>query len=692
MTAFNRWVTMRLSMFRTMGAPGSGKTSVLDLTMGKPPPPPEESERKKVRESTDCIKTREITVAPILAHEEEVWETVTTDRMNEMVGKALKAQFDQHKKTQDVPPTTTSSSRLVEIDQHKKTQDVPPITTSSSPSRHPTRPREEVAQESTQQPLKVITDLVDKLEEIEGSMELMDVHWVFTQDTGGQPCYQSVAPLLLRENSCSVITTKLNEEFGSKPEFAFFIKGKEIPMSSAKIQLTNLQMIETLVKSQASVNPSQAPKYIIVGTFEDQVKEGDETIETKNAVLEKSLRGLEDQCIVNGSSIIFPINAVNPNEKERKDDAKRLREKILESPGATVEKRVKIRWFGLLLHLITEDKDTYTLDECLDAGKSLKMDESEIKKALEFFHGLGIMIYFDTKDLGGVIIVKVKVVFRTLSLLLGISFIDRDTLDREYKLILLGDTQERLQKYGRFNKELLHQKQFLFSDVFTAKYFLDLLEHVTAVIAVGEDEYFLPSALAFATDEEIEQRVKGEPWIICLTKEKKDRDPVDIPPPLPYLSSVFINVLKYFPECNLPSSEDSLQYSNAMCLSYSDGFIHFIQRVDQIEVYFSECEDQPHKCHAIRSVVLKATERTEEKLNIPPGILVKKDAFLCPCEENSNGRHVYVFKTVKKKAWCKKSKKHLELKPSQQSWLDEPQGAYSYNSILDVDTCILLSE
>ena len=463
---------MRLSKLHTMGAPGSGKTSVLDLTMGKPPPPPEKSERKKVRESTDCIKTRDITIAPILAHE-GVWETVTSKRMNEMVGKALKAKIDQHKKTQDVPLTTTSSSRLVEIDQHNKTQDFPPTITSSSPSRHPTRPREEVAQESTQ-PLKVIKELIDKLEEIEGSMELMDVHWVFTQDTGGQPCYQSVAPLLLRENSCSVITTKLNEKLESKPEFAFFIKGKKVSMSSSKIQLTNLQMIETLVKSQASVDPSQAPKYIIVGTFEDkaeEIKECKETIKTKNAVLEKSLCGLEDQRIDNGGSIIFPINAVTPNEEKRKEKAEWLRRKILESPGATVEKRVNIRWFGLLLHLITEDKDTYTLDECLEAGKSLKMDEDRIFQALEFFHGLGIMIHFRTQDLEGVIIVKVKVVFSTLSLLLGISFIDRDTLDREFKLNLSADTQERLQKYGRFKKELLlgNQKQFLFSDVFTAE-------------------------------------------------------------------------------------------------------------------------------------------------------------------------------------------------------------------------------
>ena len=647
MTAFNHWVKMRLSKFRTMGAPGSGKTSVLDLTMGRPP--------ATKRQSTDCIESRDITIAPILAHE-GVWETVTPKRMNEMITKTLKAEIDRRKKTQDVPPTTTSSSRL------------------STP------PSDEAAQETTQEPLKVITDIVDKLEEIEGSRELIDVHWVFTQDTGGQPCYQSVAPLLLRENSCSVITTKLNEKFESKPKFSFFIKGKSIPMSSTKIQLTNLQMIETLVKSQASFNPSQAPKYIIVGTFEDEVCE--ETIETKNAVLKERLQGLEDQRIDNGATIIFPINAVNPNEKERKEKGKWLRRKILKSHGAT--ERVNIRWFGLLLHLITEDKDAYTLDECLEAGKSLKMDKDEIFQALEFFHGLGITIYFGTPDLKGVIIVKVKVVFSTLSLLIGISFIDIKTLDNEFELDLLADTKERLQKYGRFKKELLqeNQEQFEFSDVFTAEYFLDLLKHVTAVIAVG-DEYFLPSALAFATDEEIKQLVKGEPWIIRLTREKKGCEPIKIPPPPAYLSSVFINVLKHFAECNLPSSEDSLQYSNAMCLSYSDGFIHFIQRVHQIEVYFSECEDQQQKCHAIRSAVLKAAEITEEKLNIPRELLKKNDAFWCPCKENSNG-HVYVFKTSKKKAKCEESKTYHELTLSQQSWMDEPQGVYTYNSFFDV--------
>ena len=684
MKALNHKITVHLSKLRIMGAPGSGKTSVLDLTMGKPPPPPEERER--VRKSTDCIEppthmvAREVTTAPILAHKDVVWETVNTDRMKEIVGKALKAKMEQLKKTQDVPPTTTSSSRLAEIDQHKKTQDVPQTTTSSS-EEEAQETTEEEAQETTEERLKVITELIDMMEKLEGSTELMDVHWVFTQDTGGQPCYQSVAPLLLRENSCSVITTKLSEEFGSKPDFQFFIKGKKVSMSSAKIQLTNLQMIETLVKSQASVDPSQAPKYIIVGTFKDEVKEGDETIDTKNKILEDKLSGTEGQRFINGKTIIYPINAVNPIKEEREEDAIWLRGRILDS---SKDEPVTISCFGLLLYLITEDKAAYTLDECLKAGKGLKMGKAKVLEALEFFHGLGIMIHFRTQDLEGVVIIKVEVVFRALSLLLGISFIDRDTLDHEFGLILLADTQERLQKYGRFNKVLLHvhQEQFDFSKVFTTKYFLDLLDRVTAVIPVG-DEYFLPSALAFATDEEIEQRVKeeGEPWIIRLTRRK---EAIDIPPPPAYLPSVFINVLKSSSEYKLPSGDDIQQYLNAMSLSYGSSdsshgvFIHFIQRVDQIEVYFSQCEDQPHKCQAIRSAVLGATESTEKILKIPRGILVKNDAFLCPCEANKNGRHVYVFNTDMKKAWCRESKKRLELKLSQQRWL--PQGVYSYNS------------
>ena len=670
--AFDHWVTMRLSKFRTMGAPGSGKTSVLDLTMGKPP--------ATERESTDCMEpptrmvvsepphAREVTIAPILAHE-MVWEEVTRDRMYEMVTKALKAQINLLE-SQDVSPEALSPRRKAKPD-----ADVRSASNTDDMAHEMIH-----STQKEQKPLKVITAIVDQLEKMEGSMELMDVHWVFTQDTGGQPCYQSVAPLLLRENSCSIITTKLNEKFELEPEFAFFIKGKPIKMSSTKIQLTNLQMIETLVKSQASINPSssKAPKYIIVGTFEDKANK--ETIKTKNATLKKSLEEFEDQRIDNGNFVIFPVNAVNLDKKEREKSAAWLRRKIL-SPGATISERVNIRWFGLLLHLLTEEKDVYALDECLEAGETLKMNEHEIFQALKFFHGLGIIIYFRMKDLEGVVVVKVEVIFGTLSLLLGISFIDRDTLDHEFKLNLQANTQNRLQRYGRFKKELLLQNrsQFKFSDVFTVEYFLDLLEHVTAIIAVDENEYFLPSALAFATNKEIKLRVEGEPWIIRLTREEESSEPVDIPPPLAYLPSLVINVLKSS-SAKLPSSKFlfSQQYSNALSLSYSGGILHFIQRVDQIEVYFSLSEKQlcAHKCQAIRSVVLKATETTEEKLNIPPGVLIKNDAFLCPCKEGSSG-HVYTYNSELKEAQCEKSGRYRKLTPSQQRWLDEAQGVYT---------------
>ena len=113
-----------------------------------------------------------------------------------------------------------------------------------------------------------------------------------------------------------------------------------------------------------------------------------------------------------------------------------------------------------------------------------------------------------------------------------------------------------------------------------------------------------------------------------------------------------------------------------MSLSYSGGVLHFIQRVHQIEAYFSLCKDQPHKCHTIRSVVLAATETTEEKLNIPPGVLIKNDVFLCRCDEGSSG-HVYTYNSDMKQAQCEKSEEYYELTPSQRRWLDEAQGVYT---------------
>ena len=83
-------VTMNITNIGTQGYPGTGKTSILDLAMGKEP--------AFQRNSTSCIDppsrymliNSEVSTAAQLE-----WENVTTDRMFEMVCGAVKKTIEE---------------------------------------------------------------------------------------------------------------------------------------------------------------------------------------------------------------------------------------------------------------------------------------------------------------------------------------------------------------------------------------------------------------------------------------------------------------------------------------------------------------------------------------------------------------------------------------------------------------------
>ena len=129
---------------------------------------------------------------------------------------------------------------------------------------------------------------------------------------------------------------------------------------------------------------------MIVGTFLDKASEcRDETIADKNRIFRDRLKDFESDRIDEGEDVILAINAITSDPEEREKAALRLQEKITTTPGTTIKTKIKLRWFGLLLHLMDEaEKKSVSilpLSEVLAAGKCLKMSEREISTSLKFF-------------------------------------------------------------------------------------------------------------------------------------------------------------------------------------------------------------------------------------------------------------------------------------------------------------------
>ena len=101
---------MEITNVGTQGYPGVGKTSVLDLAMGKDP--------ASTRTSTDCIDPPSRYLMIDSATEGVEWENVTTNKMFEMVCEAMKKTIEEN--PQDLAESDKPASQSTSDTEHEQ--------------------------------------------------------------------------------------------------------------------------------------------------------------------------------------------------------------------------------------------------------------------------------------------------------------------------------------------------------------------------------------------------------------------------------------------------------------------------------------------------------------------------------------------------------------------------------------------
>ena len=662
------------------GSPGSGKTCVVNLSVGEPAP--------DVRNSTGCVETpvRAIAQGTIYANGTKL-QKLQTEEMLHMVCQAMRHKIDEidseqvvqkkrcHKVPSNTAPTAEQSSSTPSV-----SDDIPKSSKASSS-----------VGEDNEENLQVFAKLVVEISSVEASTEFLTAHLVLTIDSGGQPHFMDVAPLFLRNSSLFLITMKLNERLDSKPKFNYFINGQPIEMSNTELQPTNLQLIELLAKSISSLqlttststpsadgSESRHAKFMIVGTFADKAEDcQDESVADKNSILRDRLKDYEAERIDAGNDVIFAVNAITTDPDERRKAALRLQDKITNTPGTTIKTRIKLRWFGLLLHLLDEAEkkgvSIIPLEDVLAAGRCLRMNSNETLQAIVFFHELNLLMYFSTDKLGSIVFVDVKSILGKVSNLIGISFINRDKLDKIFSPNLPADAQRLLRDYGRFSREIL-DSSFHFSAPLTTDVFLDLLKHLCVITCIekdGQTSFFLPCALPHAPEDILQEKKQiSSVWIVTLQTRRKGLS-CNVPIPKSYLPTLAVHLLNQ-PEFETPTDCATRQYRNLMCIHYiHGGHIYLIERNLQLEIYYPCADDDKEMsqdCSFIRSAIKNAFVMVEERLHFVPNILIKNDAFLCSCD---GSRHICVYNKDRKRTSCDRSDKLRKLNQQQQYWLQQ---------------------
>ena len=355
--------------------------------------------------------------------------------------------------------------------------------------------------------------------------------------------------------------------------------------------------------------------------------------------------------------------------------ALRLQDKITNTPGTAIKTKIKLRWFGLLLYLLDEAEKQgvpiIPLEDVLAAGRCLQMTDNETREAIAFFHDLNLLMYFSTDKLGSIVFFDVKSILGNVSNLIGISFINKDKLKNMFSPNLPADAQRLLRDYGTFSREIL-DSSFHFSAPLTTDVFLNLLEHLCVITRIEKDgqiSFFLPCALPHAPEDILrEKEAIYAPWILLL-QARRGTKLVDVPIPNGYLPTLAVHLL------SSPEFEADLtirQYRNLMSVLYvRGGRVYLIEKYLHLQIYFTWDNELTQDCFFIRSTILDALVKVEEKLHFIPDILIKKDAFLCSCD-GSRQQHVCVYNAQSNRASCNRSEGPKQLNRQQLCWLMQP--------------------
>ena len=656
-------VTVGISNVTTQGPPATGKTSVIDLAMGRPPAVDRHS--TGVAEPPSCS----IIVGDDSSEDVE-WEELTPDRMLDMVCETIEALAK--------PVDHLGTERHAVLQQHE-TGATPTLSDPAHPppgaaghtpaTKH--RPRDFP---------QILTAIMQRLPKVRGSTRLFRTRLLLMSDSGGQPNYLDVFPLFVRNKCLALFTLKLNEPLHAIPQFSYCIQGHSISMADTMLQYSYWQLLESLAKSMSSFLPSLSQssgcrgnaRFAVVGTFADRMDECvSESLEDKNTSLAQSLKAYERLRINYKGKAILPINAVTKDKKQRRQYMMELRRQISKSPS--VEVTIKLRWFGFYLSLLSSSKAQQrailSLQECLDIGRSLDMDEQETRKAITFFHNLNLILHYQTDELDMLVIINLKPILDLVSLMIGVSFIDEDELHDLFSIDLPAGAREHFQQHGCFDQQTLHEC-FQFPRLLNAEAFINILAEVKAAAIIEKsNEFFMPCVLRYASKKEECKIMKGQlscPWIVRLSTRCGSQE-LYVPLPPAFSPTLIVLLLS----SHLFSIVSGLrQYRNIFVLHYRNGGdVTIIERQLQLEIYYSFSDSE---CSAIRSFIRKTVLETEKRLSFDVDSITIEDSFPCSCSSSPQreSHHILCKPTSgPPRAQCELTRMNCELKQQDLRWL-----------------------
>ena len=471
-----------------MGLPRSGKTSLLRRLVNK---------RLSSYASTG--------VAERAVHVELRRSTVHVSglfwcELDDLGDEAMSLMHDVSK----TAPDDATEPFLLSADAPVDTQppsEHPKLASSSSPNLQSSAEPQTPVKQGSKPPLEVFRDAFRKKWSKRKNLDAG--HWtLYLTDTGGQPEFQELLPILVCGPSLFFLVFRLDLDLNSRYKVEYINSSGEsiVPYEAG------LTMQETLLQSLATIASTSIvrmvdgervdilPSIFFVGTHKDLVS--DERLRRIDSSLQGVVKRTEAyrEGMVQFASESHLILAVN-NLSKGDEDVQQVRAAVerIGSQGDKYRVKTPFSWHMFSNILQRTNAPVLEYDQCYEAAQQCGIGtRGEMNDALRFLHeNVGVIRYYhDAEELREYVIKELRYLFDMITDLLVATF----TFDRTNPSLCELFARKGIFPLGAFEK-LARSTEFLPPSKLVA-----LLQHLNIVALLKKDgassQYFIPCVLA----------------------------------------------------------------------------------------------------------------------------------------------------------------------------------------------------
>ena len=637
------------------GAPAVGKSSVCRVLQGLPPlPKPQQHSTEIFENPVRLIKTGRFSLTS-----EAVLEHVDEMKIMGMIASHIgeKEKEEKYKSKAPPHPSTESGNRDKNAETQTPTGIVQPVSRKTSPAKkHP-----------TSQPMSDVLIGIAKLKkEGKSSSDLFKIAWFHIMDSGGQPQFTDVLPLMFPKVSLHLVVIRLDEKLDDKPMVRYLVAGENKYKLPENLALSNLQMIQRtceLAEATRISSEKKAHPWVMVIATHSDCNCSKESLEEKNRRLRELLSRYKHVLISKSNDeVIFAMNAMAPKGQERDEYTRLLQKHVLNAPKVHEDIPVPVRWMVFHLELSRcSGEGVVEKSVCLEVGDRIQMHKDDAMNAVKYFDSVALHMYLP-KKLPDLIFTNFDPFVSRLSLVLAGSF----TMPRAGPI---SEDREKLRTTGILRKEFVEElfRGKFKPHPFSVDKFFDLLEYLRISDQIEKDTYFIPCVLPLDDPNPVKFITECSPALLTWGKNVL---------PQGFFPALIVQLLRRKSAPCFHPSRGEKQLRRAVYLNSQDGALLVVDQTSWFELYFAgEISKFPHMLEAVE----ESSRRLADRMKIHGyGELTR--CVRCPRDScDAPFIHPGIILPQSNMAECTNREAYrFELSPEQKHWFKSSSGKYVF--------------